>query len=56
MNLEDITKDLESRFKEPYKEFYNRRIIFWIDTDREFEEEISDLQIENVKIDRKSVV
>lgn len=50
MNLEDITKDLESRFKEPYQEFYNRRIIFWIDNDREFEEEISDLQIENVKI------
>lgn len=54
MDLEEISKDLQKRFKEPYPEFYNRRIIFWMDSDREFEDKIDDLEIPNVKIIKMS--
>ena len=49
LDLEEILKDLQKRFKEPYPEFYNRRIIFWMDRDREFEDEIDNLEIPDVK-------
>ncbi len=54
MDLEEISKDLQKRFKEPYPEFYNRRIIFWMDSDREFEDKIDGLEIPNVKIIKMS--
>jgi len=50
LDLEEILKDLQKRFKEPYPEFYNRRIIFWIDRDREFKDEIDNLEIPGVKV------
>ncbi len=50
MDLEEILKDLQKRFKEAYPEFYNRRIIFWMDEDREFVDEIDKLEIPHVKI------
>ncbi|MDY3006014.1 BREX-1 system phosphatase PglZ type A [Anaerococcus porci] len=54
MDLEEILKDLQKRFKKPYPEFYNRRIIFWMDRDREFEDEIDNLQIPDVKVIKMS--
>lgn len=54
MDLKEILKDLQKRFKEPYPEFYNRRIIFWMDSDREFEDEIDNLEIPDVKIIKMS--
>ncbi|WP_353097050.1 BREX-1 system phosphatase PglZ type A [Tissierella praeacuta] len=54
MDLEEILKDLQMRFKEPYPEFYNRRIIFWMDGDKEFKDEIDNLEIPNVKIIKMS--
>lgn len=54
LDLEEILKDLQKRFKEPYPEFYNRRIIFWMDRDREFEDEIDNLEIPDVKIIKMS--
>lgn len=50
MDLNDILKDLVKRFKEPYPEFYNRRIIFWLDREKEFEDKIDSLELSNVKI------
>ncbi|MDE8220864.1 BREX-1 system phosphatase PglZ type A [Erysipelothrix rhusiopathiae] len=50
MDLDDILKDLEKRFKEPYPEFYNRRIIFWLDQEKEFEDKIDGLELSPVKI------
>ena len=50
MDLDDILKDLEKRFKEPYPEFYRRRIIFWLDREREFEDKIDSLELPNVKV------
>lgn len=54
MELKEISKELQKRFKEPYPEFYNRRIIFWMDSDREFEDEIDNLEIPDVKIIKMS--
>lgn len=50
MNLQEIINDLKKRFNEDYPEFYNRRIIIWMDQDREFEDFIDDIEIEGVKI------
>lgn len=50
MDLDDILKDLEKRFKEPYPEFYDRRIIFWLDQEKEFEDKIDGLELSPVKI------
>ena len=43
-------KELQARFNQPLPEDYRRRIIFWQDPDREFENQIDELQLENVKI------
>lgn len=45
MAIEDIKKELEERFAEPLEEFYKRRIIFWNDEDRDFEEEVTHLTL-----------
>lgn len=49
MPLKDIQKRLEERFSTPLLDFYDRRIIFWKDEDREFEDVFDELEIENVK-------
>ncbi len=46
----DIEKVLTERFSLPLKEHYNRRIIFWYDEEKEFEEIADNLVIDNVKI------
>jgi hypothetical protein len=48
MDAERIVQDLNRRFAAPLPEFYERRIIFWYDEDREFEEQIDDIQLDNV--------
>lgn len=50
MAIEDIKKELEERFAEPLDEFYKRRIIFWNDEDRDFEEEVTHLTLSNAKV------
>ena len=45
-----ITQDLNRRFAQPLPEFYTRRVIFWYHEDREFEDAISDLQLEKAKV------
>lgn len=49
MDAEKILQDLGRKFSAPLPEFYKRRIIFWHDEDREFEEQIDDITIPNVK-------
>ncbi|MFI3327377.1 MAG: BREX-1 system phosphatase PglZ type A, partial [Clostridia bacterium] len=49
MELDKIIEDLNRRFAEPVKEFYNRRIIFWFDDDGEFEDKIGDMELANAK-------
>lgn len=49
-HLDTIIQDLNKRFAAPLPEFYKRRIIFWYDEDREFEDKLDDIQIDNVKL------
>jgi len=50
MDTITISNDLNRRFKEPFKEFYQRRIIWWQDEDREFEDVIPELQLDGAKV------
>lgn len=50
MDLDTVLHDLNRRFAAPLPEFYKRRIIFWYDEDREFEDRIEDLQLANATL------
>lgn len=50
MDLQTITNDLNRRFAAPLPEFYKRRIIFWYDDDREFEDLLDELGLENAQL------
>lgn len=52
MSIESIQFALNERFATPLPEFYQRRIIFWQDEDREFEAMLDELVIPDVKIVR----
>ena len=50
MDIEKVIQDLNRRFAAPLPEFYRRRIIFWHDDDREFEDKIEELVLDNASI------
>ena len=50
MDAEKITQELERRFAAPLKEFYQRRIIFWYDEEREFEDQLDGIRLDGVRI------
>ena len=50
MDAERIIQDLNRRFAAPLPEFYKRRIIVWIDEDREFADKLSEITINGAKI------
>lgn len=50
MSIQSIEQTLTERFSAPLPDFYQRRIIFWQDEDREFEALLGELSIPNVKI------
>lgn len=50
MDWENITRELNRRFAEPLAEFYKRRIIFWYDEDREFEDKVAEMELANAKL------
>lgn len=50
MPNERIQFNLTERFAAPLPEFYRRRIVFWKDEDREFEQDIDELALDGVKI------
>lgn len=50
MDLQKIIQDLNRRFAAPLPEFYQRRIIFWYDEDREFEDKIEELVLQNASV------
>ena len=49
METDKIIEDLQKRFENPLPEFYDRRIIFWYDESREFEEQFEEIELQNVK-------
>lgn len=50
VDLQKIIQDLNRRFAAPLPEFYQRRIIFWYDEDREFEDKVEELVLTNAKV------
>lgn len=50
MDIDTVKQDLNRRFAVPLPEFYQRRIIFWYDEDREFEDMLDGLELDNAKI------
>ena len=50
MDLDTVIQDLNRRFAAPLPEFYSRRIIFWRDEDREFEDKLDDIRLGNAKL------
>ena len=40
MDIDKVIQDLNRRFAAPLPEFYQRRIIFWNDEDKEFEDKL----------------
>lgn len=50
MDLDAVLHDLSRRFSAPLPEFYKRRIIFWFDEDREFEDKLGDFQLANATL------
>lgn len=50
MAINDIAVSLRERFAQPLKDCYKRRIIFWYDSEREFEPMLDELDLPDVKI------
>lgn len=52
MPNEKIQFSLKERFAAPLPEFYRRRIVFWLDADREFEKDVDELSLPGVRVIR----
>ena len=50
MDIDMIKQDLIRRFAAPLPEFYQRRIIFWYDEEREFEDQVGELALDGATI------
>lgn len=50
MNIEQIASALQDIFREPLEDGEQRKIVFWVDKDREFIEEIDQFMLDNVKV------
>ena len=50
MDVEKIIQDLNRRFATPLPEFYKRRVIFWYDEDKEFEDQVDEIALNDAKV------
>lgn len=50
MDSEKIVQELNQRFAVPLPEFYKRRIIFWYDEDKEFEDKMDEITLNDAKV------
>lgn len=50
LNIDQIITTLTATFNEPLNDGEYRKVIFWVDKDREFVEEINNLSINDVKV------
>lgn len=50
MDVEKIIQDLNRRFVTPLPEFYKRRVIFCCDEDREFEDQVDEITLNDAKM------
>ena len=56
MDTDKIIQDLNRRFAAPLPEFYQRRIIFWYDEDKEFEDKLDEVVMEKQETQRSNVL
>lgn len=50
MNIEDIKNKLVLTFSSPLREYYKRHLVFWDDPEKEFEDSIDEISLDNVTI------
>ena len=50
MTIDTINRTLQERFAAELPDCYQRRIIFWFDSDREFETMLDELELPDVKL------
>lgn len=50
MDSEKVIQDLNQRFAQPLPEFYKRRIIFWCDEEREFEDKLDEIVLNDAML------
>jgi uncharacterized protein (TIGR02687 family) len=50
LNITQITSALQDLFNEPLKDGEQRKIVFWVDKDKEFVEEIDQVELDGVKV------
>ena len=50
MDTDKVIQELNRLFAAPLPEFYQRRIIFWHDEDKEFEDRLGEVVLENAKV------
>lgn len=50
MDADKIIQDLNRRFAASLPEFYKRRIVFWYDEDGEFEDQVDEMDLGDVKV------
>ena len=50
MGSEKIIQDLNRRFSAPLPEFYKRRIVVWVDEDKEFEDKLDGIEVNGAKV------
>ena len=50
MDIDGIIQDLNCRFSVPLPEYYHRRIIFWYDEEREFEDKLNEIILNDATV------
>lgn len=50
MDIDNILMELDKKFKLPLPQFYNRRIIFWVDESKDFLDYIDDVSFDNARV------
>ncbi len=50
MDTEKVISDLNKRFAQPLPPYYKRRVIFWLDEDREYADQLEGFALENATL------
>ena len=50
MDTEKVVSELNKRFAQPLPPYYKRRVIFWLDEEREYADKLDDFELENAKL------
>ena len=50
MDIEQVKTELNQKFSMPLPEFYSRRIVFWYDEDKDFEDKLDQIHLDNVEL------